>query len=401
MSSTLSPRRLALVAGAALIAALPVPTGALASERTDRARPSVSFAALSDGARVRTLSARCLVRAASPRGLRRVTVRVGRGRAVRLARTSRACHRPTSGVRLPRGRQVIEARATDAAGTTARTQVAVQVTAAAPAQTGNRSAAAGTDAPAASAPRPSSPATAATSTARPTSTTTATPTAPTTSAPTAPAAPALTGDGLFRDAFLTGDLRGFGLVQRVASDRIRVAAAPDGRPAARVETRFGDHVNGEAPTRAEFGPGDDHVGEGDQRTYSWSQMFAADYPSSTLWQAAGQWKNEGTGSAPITVKVEGDHILFVAGHQYGYRHLYRAPLDRGSWHDFRLRVRWSQDESQGWIELYHQGRLVISRMPYQGLYGSARNYWKLGLYHHEGLQQRAVAWFRDVSITRG
>jgi hypothetical protein len=139
--------------------------------------------------------------------------------------------------------------------------------------------------------------------------------------------------------------------------------------------------------------------EGEELTYSWSTMFAPDYPSSPYWQDFLQWKNEGTGSPPLQMKVEGEQISIQAGSQVNYSKLWSTPLVRGQWLDFSVRVHWSQDPAKGWVEATYNGQQVLSRTPLATLYPGLRNYLKIGLYRHRDITAPGTVYHRDLRVT--
>jgi hypothetical protein len=231
--------------------------------------------------------------------------------------------------------------------------------------------------------------------------TTTSPPRPPPQPPTEPVAPpAIDGGSLTRD-FELGNLVGWQLVQRVSEDRIQTVRSPvrQGVFAARFEVRHGDHVNGEQNSRAELGYTTDMASEGQEQTYSWSTLLASDYPSAQTWQDLVQWKNEGTGSPPLQIKVEGETISLAAGSQLNWRKLWSSPLVRGEWLDFTFRVKWSSDPNVGWVELWYRGRQVLERYPMATLYPGLRNYLKLGLYRDASITETGVVYHDDVRVS--
>jgi hypothetical protein len=206
--------------------------------------------------------------------------------------------------------------------------------------------------------------------------------------------------GAHRLDFETGDLSQYDSVQRAADDRLRVVSAPrrEGRYAARFEVRAGDTQAATTGIRAELiaeRDGGREVGPGDERWYRWSTMFSRSYPLSEDWQTFVQWKNDGTGSPPLAMTVNGDEILLSGGEQNDFHEFWKAPIARGEWHDFVAHIRWSTSERNGFVELWHDGRRVVPRTPTATLYtdedGRAiPNYLKVGLYRSAAIKTTQV-----------
>jgi len=226
------------------------------------------------------------------------------------------------------------------------------------------------------------------------------PATPAPAAPVAPVAP-VGAETVFADDF-EGDLSRWEQIQRAFTDRISTVDAPTGDRGrvARFEVRGTDRWND--TQRAELAWIGDKADEGETRTYSWSSFFPASYPSvdPSLYQDILQWKNDGTGTPPLQVKISGEKLSINAGPQHGYRDVWSTKLERGRWLDFSVRIRWSEDRSKGWIEASYNGQPVLARTPLQGLYPGLENYLKVGLYRHDAIQPTGVVFHDDVRVTR-
>jgi hypothetical protein len=206
--------------------------------------------------------------------------------------------------------------------------------------------------------------------------------------------------GAHRLDFETGDLSQYDSAQRAGDDRLRVVSRPrrQGRYAARFEVRAGDTQAATTGIRAELiaeRDGGRKVGPGDERWYRWSTLFPLGYALSDQWQTFVQWKNDGTGSPPLAMTVNGDEIMLSGGEQNEFHEFWKAPIDRGRWHDFVAHIRWSPDARRGFVELWHNGRRVVPRTPTATLYRDEDrrpipNYLKVGLYRSAAIRSTQV-----------
>lgn len=197
--------------------------------------------------------------------------------------------------------------------------------------------------------------------------------------------------------------------QTVANDRIRVIRNPvrQGRYAARFEVRRGDRWRDSGGNRAELLHWTAER-EGDRRQYEWSTRFAEDYPITRRgFQIVTQWHaNEGGTQPPLFIFVSGDQIGLksvrssASGRPEPSRVLWRAPLARGSWHGFRLRVRWSSDPRRGRVTLYHNGRLVLRDARVATLIPGTINYLKQGLYRSDDISGTGVVYHDGMRVRR-
>lgn len=198
-------------------------------------------------------------------------------------------------------------------------------------------------------------------------------------------------------------------IQRVAGDRIRVVRSPviQGRYAARFEVRTGDRWRDSSGNRAEL----QHwtaESEGDRRQYTWGTMFAPDFPSTRQgFQIVTQWHATSPGSQPpLFIFASGDEIglktvpTTASGKPRSSRTLWRAPMARGTWHRFRLRVTWSSNRRIGRISLWHNGRLVVRRARAQTLIPGNVNYLKQGLYRSDDIQGVGVVYHDAMRAIR-
>jgi hypothetical protein len=216
--------------------------------------------------------------------------------------------------------------------------------------------------------------------------------------------------GPHRLDFETGDLSQYDSAERAGPDRLRVVRSPrrQGRYAGRFEVRAGDTQAATTGIRAELiaeRDGGRKVGPGDERWYRWSTLFPRAYPLSDQWQTFVQWKNDGTGSPPLAMTVNGDEILLSGGKQNGFHEFWKAPIDRGRWHDFVAHIRWSPSVRRGSVSLWHNGRPVVRRVRAATLYrdedGRAiGNYLKIGLYRSSAIRRTQVLYHDGLMVAR-
>ena len=214
--------------------------------------------------------------------------------------------------------------------------------------------------------------------------------------------------GAARLDFETGDLSQYDMVQRAAPDRLRVVTDPtrQGDYAARFEVRAGDTPASTTGTRAELiaeYDGARKPAAGEHRWYRWSTLFAGQYPLVDRWQTFVQWKNDGLGSPPLAMTVQGGQLRFSGGEQNRFRIFWRGPIRRGRWHDFVAHVLWSPEPETGLVELWHNGRHVVPPTHAATMYRTpagqpSANYLKIGLYRDPAIKRPQVLYHDDVVV---
>lgn len=335
-----------------------------AKARRDRTAPRMTLTA------PKTLSGTvpneiCQAAATDESGVRRVDFAVDGARIQREYDSAYTCAPGSSSgldsTQFSNGDHVLKATAVDNAGNTSTTKVTVNV-ANSPMTT-----------------RPVAP---------------ATPQAETT--PTPPPAPA--GPTVLDETFDDSSFSLWQSVQRAFDDRISTVDAPGGRTGkvGRFEVRDTDRLSGTA--RAELAFTREQVGEGMIRTYKWKTMFAGDYPSAPQWQNIAQWKNEGEGTPPMQVQVIGEEIALQAGWQHNWKKFWKTPLVRGQWLEFEVKMKFSENGSDGWAEVRFNGEQVLPRTAMQNLYPGLENYFKVGLYRDTAIRGTGVVYHDDVQI---
>ncbi|MCP3104461.1 polysaccharide lyase [Myxococcus sp. K15C18031901] len=204
-------------------------------------------------------------------------------------------------------------------------------------------------------------------------------------------APALaSAEIVWKGDFETGNTSQFTRSQSVANSRLQVVTdvVREGRYALKATVRQGDDPIGASGNRNELL----YISEekaGSTYFYKWSTMFPSNYPISDGWQVFTQWHQEGCcGSPPLEFFVRGQTIHMRVGGADGPIP-WTTPLARGTWHDFVLQVKWSSNPKVGFVQLWHNGKLVLPKTMGATQFGSEMNYMKLGLYREDTIRPEA------------
>lgn len=192
---------------------------------------------------------------------------------------------------------------------------------------------------------------------------------------------------VWKGDFETGDLSQWSKTQEVSADRLEVVTSPvhQGKYALKATVKQGDNPIGASGNRNEL-IGESASPEGSEFYYRWSTMFAPDYPSENTWQVFTQWHQSGCcGVPPIEFDVNGEKIsLILSDHE-----VWSAPLVRGQWHDFVFHVKWSNDSSVGFVELWYDGEHVLPKLNAQT---TTDTYLKQGLYRNSTISADGVVY---------
>jgi Polysaccharide lyase len=198
---------------------------------------------------------------------------------------------------------------------------------------------------------------------------------------------------VWRGDFESGDRSQYSAAHMVSADRLQVVTSPvaEGRYALKATVRQGDDPINASGNRAElvyltYEP------VGSEYYYRWKVMFAADYPSVRTWQLFTQWHHDGCcGSPPVEFYVNGETVYLRVGGSGGTV-VWSSPLVRAQWQDFVFHVKWSSDARVGFIELYHNGQLVVPKRYLATMFSGTTNYLKVGLYRNSTISPVGVVY---------
>src|SRR3989344_3852968 len=177
--------------------------------------------------------------------------------------------------------------------------------------------------------------------------------------------------------FEDGNVSGGGwYTQRVSSDRLRVTvqtdngkAAPQGSRLARFELRQGDNPLAQwcchTTNRVEMAV-DSNETKGQERWYSWYQMFDSNYPSYDTyptsqrqgWQIFAQWHGNDEVSPPLAWWAAGSNVVLASGNGNSYIEQWRGSMNKGSWNHIKMRIIWGDS---GRIVLWYNGVKVMDK----------------------------------------
>ncbi|WP_214365486.1 polysaccharide lyase [Pseudonocardia sp. H11422] len=142
------------------------------------------------------------------------------------------------------------------------------------------------------------------------------------------------------------------------------AVVRDGRHA--VKITIPGVSNGEGITsdsRNELEPRIPDFKEGDELYFGFSTLLGEGFPVQEEWQVITQWKNDGQGSPPVELSVQGGQFDLSGGYghpdEVGAFRVPLAPAVPGTWSDWVFRIRFSTDPARGEVEVWQNGRLVL------------------------------------------
>jgi hypothetical protein len=152
--------------------------------------------------------------------------------------------------------------------------------------------------------------------------------------------------------------------------------------------------------RAELEPNFRSLRNGDDLFFGFSVTLAPGFPVGTDdWQVITQWKNDGTGSPPISVKVGGGQFQLDGGFDRGAP--FEIPMGAatpGRAQAVVVHVRFA--EGGGSVDTWVDGKQTIRgfRPPAGTLYSGTTSYLKTGIYRSTAIGQPGTLFFDDWRI---
>ena len=149
--------------------------------------------------------------------------------------------------------------------------------------------------------------------------------------------------------------------------------------------------------RSEVEPNFKALSEGDQYYFGFSVKLAPDFPVNTPdWQVITQFKNDGTGSPPLELKVQNGKFL-LDGDSGGFSQVVGDALP-GQWTHLVLKVKFSA--SDGSVSAWQDGvQKVADFAPPSGtMYSGKDSYVKTGIYRDTSIDQAGKLAFGSWAI---
>jgi hypothetical protein len=229
-----------------------------------------------------------------------------------------------------------------------------------------------------------------------------------------PATPPPAGRVLWTGDATTGDLSQYQKTpwNIVAGDPPAVVPDPDHEKKASIRFSIGGTSSTAdgicCGSRAEILPAFPDLREGDDLYFRFSTMLAPGFPTDAVWQVITQFKQNFDGSPPLSLNVEQGQYRVEGGYGYpGGSRQFIANLGEAStgvWVSWVMHVKFSTDPRVGFVELWKDGAVALSRyFPpggtlYPGPNGVDASYVKTGLYRDPTIDQRGTIYFADWSI---
>lgn len=141
-----------------------------------------------------------------------------------------------------------------------------------------------------------------------------------------------------------------------------------------------------------------HVKEGDERWYETDIKFPADFKNpSGGWYIVMQWHSS-SGSPPLALNVNNDGTIKLGGDGVSKSyHKTIGPIKRGQWVHYVLHVKFSNNASSGWAEVWEDGVLKVPKHNRPSM-SSSHNYLKQGIYRGGG-GGTTIVWHDGLRIT--
>ncbi len=149
--------------------------------------------------------------------------------------------------------------------------------------------------------------------------------------------------------------------------------------------------------RSELEPEFPDFQEGDEYYVGFSVRLADDFPVTTSdWQVITQFKNNGTGSPPLEVKVQDGQFVLDGGSGAFHETIGRAVP--GQWTHLVLKVKFSSTD--GRVSAWQDGRQTITdyKPPTGTLYDGLASYLKIGIYRNTAIDQPGRLSFGSYAI---
>src|SRR4051812_25225554 len=147
--------------------------------------------------------------------------------------------------------------------------------------------------------------------------------------------------------------------------------------------------------------------EGKEYWYDWDVNVDPTFPTSSSWQVLMQWHSEVDGSPPLNFLAEGNNLVLETRPRpntpyTGITNIWTTPLNKGSWHDIKVHVKWSANASVGFVELWQNGvRQTFTTTPPEnsnGVCAGTQTCHIRNIYPGDPGNRSMVTYYRDAAI---
>ena len=178
--------------------------------------------------------------------------------------------------------------------------------------------------------------------------------------------------------------------------------APDGTLAFRAETQDGRLIDDAERSEYANGPGAcfKHKFSAGSETWTRVRVFlAADFPSYDSWSVIVQWKEPFGGTPPSQIALEREAFAIRGvGSETPRAHLGAGPIARGEWIEFVVHHKWSPDPTEGFVEVYRDGALVVPLTHLKTMENTNPLFLSVGQYRDNLNSGTAVLWIDEVRV---
>ena len=159
-------------------------------------------------------------------------------------------------------------------------------------------------------------------------------------------------------------------------------------------------------SRNESLPQTEELNEGDDLYFGFSTLLGEGFPVDESWQVITQWKNDGTGSPPLSLTVEDGQYSIHGGYDHpdglGDFRQPIGPARTGEWVDWVFHITFSEFADQSQVTVWKDGRKAIDRFsPRTGtLYPDRASYVKIGYYRSTDISRDGTVYVDNWRVGR-
>ena len=178
--------------------------------------------------------------------------------------------------------------------------------------------------------------------------------------------------------------------------------APDGTLAFRAETQDRRLIHDAERSEYANGPGTCLKFKFSAGSETWTRIrvfLAADFPSYDSWSLIVQWKEPFGGTPPSQITLEREAFAIRGvGSETPRQYLGAGPIARGQWIEFVVHHKWSPDPTEGLVEVYRDGELVVPLTHLKTMENTNALFLSVGHYRDNLNSGTAVLWIDEVRV---
>jgi hypothetical protein len=187
----------------------------------------------------------------------------------------------------------------------------------------------------------------------------------------------VSGEVIWRGDFETGTTDQWRGAPKTGSVKVVTDPVREGKYALRIDGTNAARRGNRDRIEFQHQPQPPGTAEGTERYFGWSVFLPKKLTDDS--HALGYFETRNTWRQLMSFEAHGEDIVYSTRVPYARHWTGTGKLTPGRWHDFAVHVLWSRDPAQGFVEVWFDGKQVVTRAMTATLLDENVAFFQLGL----------------------